>query len=239
MPESAPGSPAPPLGDHFCRVPTALEQPGAAPHTALACPLRIGRDKTSQGNSRPKVKLISDGLETPTRLPGGLRRWGSCHATTTPSQFCPRGFDVHPSISSVAPSKDPTSSPLLREVGEDQSPLLQRQFVLLLPRLLQQLPPHNSEDGAQQRPPEHLGRLVPRQAVAELGHVAITQPPARRRPQHQRQHQRPRAPPRGTHTTLLDTITLSGRPGLQTRRGSAISGSDAGSPCQSPRAQLY
>ena len=101
--------------------------------------------------------------------------------THPPTQFCPRGFGVHPSISSVAPSKDPTSSPLLREVGEDQSPLLQRQFVLLLPRLLQQLPPHNSENRAQQRPPEHLGRLVPRQAVAELGHVAVTQPPARRR----------------------------------------------------------
>ena len=93
VPESAPGSPVPPLGDHFCRVPTALEQPGAAPHTALACPLRIGRDKTGQGNSRPKVKLISDGLETPTRLPGGCKDGGPAththpHPVLSPRLWC-------------------------------------------------------------------------------------------------------------------------------------------------------
>lgn len=85
VPESAPGSPAPSLGDHFCRVPTALEQTGAAPHTALACPLRIGRDKTGQGNSRPKVKLISDGMETPTRLPGVCEDGGPATPPPPPS----------------------------------------------------------------------------------------------------------------------------------------------------------
>ena len=71
VPETAPGSPAPPLGDHFCRVPTTLEL--KTPHTAPACVLRLGRDKTGQGSSRPKVNLISDGLETPRGSQGNAR----------------------------------------------------------------------------------------------------------------------------------------------------------------------
>lgn len=64
----------------------------------------------------------------------------------------------------------------LGEVCEDEGALLRRQ--LLLPGLLQQLLPHDGEDRAQQRPPEDLRGLVARQAVAELRHVAVAEPPA-------------------------------------------------------------
>lgn len=65
---------------------------------------------------------------------------------------------------------------LLWEVCEDEGAFLRRQ--LLLPGLFQQLLPHDGEDRAQQRPPEDLRGLVARQAVAELRHVAVAEPPA-------------------------------------------------------------
>lgn len=67
---------------------------------------------------------------------------------------------------------------LLRKVCEDERAFLGRQLVLLLPGLLQELLPHDGEHRAQQRPSEDLRGLVPRQAVAELRHVAVAEPPA-------------------------------------------------------------
>lgn len=67
---------------------------------------------------------------------------------------------------------------LLRKVCEDECAFLRRQLVLLLPGLLQELLPHDGEHRAQQRPSEDLCGLVPRQAVAELRHVAVAEPPA-------------------------------------------------------------
>lgn len=67
---------------------------------------------------------------------------------------------------------------LLRKVCEDKRAFLGRQLVLLLPGLLQELLPHDGEHRAQQRPSEDLRGLVPRQAVAELRHVAVAEPPA-------------------------------------------------------------
>ena len=49
-------------------------------------------------------------------------------------------------------------------------------FINVLSRELQ-LFSHGEEDGAQQRAAEDDGRLVAGQAVAERGHMAVTQPP--------------------------------------------------------------
>lgn len=70
------------------------------------------------------------------------------------------------------------SPSLLGEVRENEGAFLRRQLVLLLSGLLQQLFPHHGEHRAQQRPAEDLRRLVARQTVAELRHVAVAQPPA-------------------------------------------------------------
>lgn len=68
---------------------------------------------------------------------------------------------------------------LLWKVCQNERALLWGQLVLLLPGLLQQLLPHDGEHRTQQRPTEDLGGFVPRQAVAELGHIAVAQPPAK------------------------------------------------------------
>lgn len=66
---------------------------------------------------------------------------------------------------------------LLGKVCEDECAFLRWQLVLLLPGLLQELLPHHSEHRTQQRPAEDLSGLVPGQAVAELRHIAVAQPP--------------------------------------------------------------
>src|SRR4029434_11346463 len=68
---------------------------------------------------------------------------------------------------------------VLGEVCEDGCAFLGGQFVLLVARLLQELLPHDGEDGAQQRASEPLSRLVARQAVTELRDVTVAQPPAK------------------------------------------------------------
>lgn len=80
----------------------------------------------------------------------------------------------------LGPNPDRPAGGLLGEVGEDEGPLLGHQLVLLHPELLQQLPPGDGEDGAEQAPPEDVRGLVAGEAVAALGHVAVTEPPAER-----------------------------------------------------------
>lgn len=65
---------------------------------------------------------------------------------------------------------------LLGEVGEDEGPLLRHQLVLLHPELLQQLSPGDGEDGAEKASPKDVSGLVPGEAVAALGHMAVTEP---------------------------------------------------------------
>lgn len=65
---------------------------------------------------------------------------------------------------------------LLWKVCENERAFLRGELVLFLSGLLQQLLPHHSEHGAQQRPAEDLSGLVAGQAVAELRHVAVAQP---------------------------------------------------------------
>lgn len=61
---------------------------------------------------------------------------------------------------------------------EDERPLFRWQLVLFLSGLFEQLFPHHGEDRAQQSPAEDLRGLVAGEAVAELRHVAVAQPPA-------------------------------------------------------------
>lgn len=65
---------------------------------------------------------------------------------------------------------------LLGEVGEDEGPLLGHQLVFLHPELLQQLPPGHSEDGAEKASPKDVSGLVAGEAIAALGHMAVTEP---------------------------------------------------------------
>lgn len=60
---------------------------------------------------------------------------------------------------------------------EDECSFLRSEFVFLLPGLLQQLFPHDGEDGTQQNATEDLRSLVTRETVAELRHVTVAQPP--------------------------------------------------------------
>lgn len=69
---------------------------------------------------------------------------------------------------------------LLWKVCENECAFLRGELVLLLPGLLQQLLPHHSEHGAQQRPAEDLRGLVAGQAVAELRHIAVAEPTTNR-----------------------------------------------------------
>lgn len=66
----------------------------------------------------------------------------------------------------------------LGEVCEDECSFLRRQFVFLLPGLLQQLFPHDGEDRTQQSAAEDLSGLVAWETVAKLWHVTVAQPPA-------------------------------------------------------------
>lgn len=66
----------------------------------------------------------------------------------------------------------------LGEVCEDECSFLRRQFVFLLPGLLQQLFPHNGEDRTQQSPAKDLRGLIARETVTKLRHVTVAQPPA-------------------------------------------------------------
>lgn len=61
-------------------------------------------------------------------------------------------------------------------MSEDEGPLLRYQFVLLHPKFFQQLPAGDSENGPQKASAKHVGGLVSGEAVAALGHVAVTEP---------------------------------------------------------------
>lgn len=66
---------------------------------------------------------------------------------------------------------------LLGEVSEDQGPLLRHQLVLLHSEFFQELPAGDRENGPQKAPAEDMGGLISGEAVAALGHVAVTEPP--------------------------------------------------------------
>src|SRR4029434_7565479 len=94
---------------------------------------------------------------------------------------------------------------VLGEVCEDECAFLGGQFVLLVARLLQELLPHDGEDGAQQRASEPLSRLVARQAVTELGDVTVAQTHAQNTHSHTHTHKHTH-----THThTHPDKHTLA------------------------------
>lgn len=65
----------------------------------------------------------------------------------------------------------------LGEMREDQSAFLGQELVLLHSELLQELTPCHREDGLEETAAEHLGGLIPWQAVITLGDMAVTQPP--------------------------------------------------------------
>lgn len=66
---------------------------------------------------------------------------------------------------------------LLGEVSEDKGPLLRHQLVLLHPKLFQQLPAGDSENGPQEASAKDVGGFIAGKAIAALGHVAVTEPP--------------------------------------------------------------
>lgn len=66
----------------------------------------------------------------------------------------------------------------LGEMSEDKCSFLRRQFVFLLPGLLQQLLPHDGEDRTQQSAAKDLRGLIAWETVAKLRHVTVAQPPA-------------------------------------------------------------